>query len=560
MNDDLQSTPFDYANDVASFMTRYGWTGEMLINFVRTDENNRVFNSSIALGALVDGLNAQNERDRAPQVLGHLQRALTPQPSGRWTPLITRRTTQLKRDITPRVTEALSALYRDPQRRPALWLKALIERCDLEIKALEHQRTEDQAQLRQTEKDLEPLQARINSFLQSNASRRAITHLIELFTALLQTVDKGVGLTAVVLMAERLVNDREAHALALDAATAAMGVLQEIRGQAQAAREQVTQFVARCRAVAQQLAVAKTQAQAQLAIHPYADISLAEDGLFDRLNHHLQIEPTINHLQRLVGLDEPQLYQAWYGDVLAQAQQQTASLSLLELMEMEAAAIQTREEGTAPGEDLVAATLATAYRRAGARVVELDRHANPADWWLVGVPDETNSGFAFEGATLVGTGRRDQIQFLHIEVGIAPQDLLAYAAAREPFEQAAANRNYYVFESLAMDDHARQVFAVGLASGVISVHGGAFVIEVAAITLGLTAEDALDQFAQHGDWVKTAEEQLNGLSLNVLIERLEAYLARGRSVQDELWWEFASYVRDRLELARHQQVFAANDR
>ena len=87
------------------------------------------------------------------------------------------------------------------------------------------------------------------------------------------------------------------------------------------------------------------------------------------------------------------LQQAWQADLLAQARQQTASLSLIELMELEAAALKTRANQAEPDEDLVAATLETAYRRAGGRVLELDRRANPAEYWFVGVPDETNSGF-----------------------------------------------------------------------------------------------------------------------------------------------------------------------
>ena len=294
MDNQVQVTTNDYAaasaavnvvaSDVAGFMTRQGWTGELLLNTLRTDENHRVFNSAITLGNLTDGLTEQNEKERAPQVLGHLQRALTPQPSGRWAPLVNRRAAQVKRAIEPGLREAFALQYRDAAHQPARWLKALVDRCDAEIKSLERQRTEDQNQLRQTEQDLAPLQTRINSFLQANASRRTITHLIEVFTTLLQQVDKGVGLTAVVLMAERLVNDREARAFNLDAAAAALGVLTEIRGQAQTERDRLAQFAGRCRAVAQRCAALKGAAQARLAIHPYADISLTEDHLFERLS------------------------------------------------------------------------------------------------------------------------------------------------------------------------------------------------------------------------------------------------------------------------------------
>lgn len=566
-----QSVSVEYAGDAATteaagFLTRQGWTGEGLFNTLRTDENHRVYNPAIPLGNLTDGLNEQNEKERAPQILGRLQHAMTPQPSGRWAPLVNRRAGQVKREIEPRLREAIDALYRDAARHPVRWLKALVDRCDTEIKYLERQRAEDQTQLRQAEQDLIPLQTRINAFLQANASRRTITHLFEIVTTLLQQVDKGVGLTAVVLMAERLVNDREARAFNLDAAAAALSVLTEIRGQAQAERDRLGQFAVRCRAVAQRLAVLKDAAQARLAIHPYADISLTEDHLFERLSEQLHLEPASRTLADLMLLDETQLQQAWQSDLLKQAQQQTASLSLIELMELEAAALKgaalkTRANQAEPDEDLVAATLETAYRRAGGRVLELDRRANPAEYWFVGVPDETNSGFAFDGATLVGTGRRDQVQFVHVEVGLAPDDLTAYAATREPFEQAATHRNYFVLESLALDDHARQVFALSLATGVIGVRGGAFAIDGDDhIALGATADEALDQFAQRSDWIKAAEDQLNALPLNTTLERLEAYLARGRGIQDELWWEFASYGRDRLELLKHQQVFVGGEK
>jgi hypothetical protein len=149
---------------------------------------------------------------------------------------------------------------------------------------------------------------------------------------------------------------------------------------------------------------------------------------------------------------------------------------------------------------------------------------------------------------------------MHVEVGLAPQDVMTYIATRDPFEQAALHRNFYVFEALAQDDHARQVFALGLAVGVIGTKGGGFVLNGhAAETLGANVEDALERFAQRPELVKTAEEAINDVPLNEMLDRLEAYLARGRGVQDELWWEFASYVRDRLELLKHQAVFVRRE-
>jgi hypothetical protein len=161
---------------------------------------------------------------------------------------------------------------------------------------------------------------------------------------------------------------------------------------------------------------------------------------------------------------------------------------------------------------------------------------------------------------MVGTNRRDQLQFLHVEIGVAPQQLAAFAATQQPFEQASLRRNYYVVDALARDDHARQVFALSLAGGVIAVQGGAFAFidpNDRAVELGETVDDALELFGQRADLVKAAEDRINGLPLAVAAQRMEIYLTRGRSIQDEMWWEFASYVRDRLGLVQHQQIFAS---
>jgi hypothetical protein len=361
-------------------------------------------------------------------------------------------------------------------------------------------------------------------------------------------------------MAERLVNDRELYAFAVDTAAAAGSVLQEIRGQIQAEREQLDEFVLRCRSVAQQLTAARSSAQARLAAHPYADINLAQDGLIDRLSARLPGDGPSQPLNQVLPLDEARLFQTWREEWMKHTRQHTQTISLLELMEMEAAEIKLRQEQEDEHDDLVVATLEAAYRRASTPALDLEKRVTPREWWLVGVPDETNSGFAFENATLVGTGRSDQVQFMHVEVGLAPQDVMTYIATRDPFEQAALHRNFYVFEALAQDDHARQVFALGLAVGVIGTKGGGFVLNGhAAETLGANVEDALERFAQRPELVKTAEEAINDVPLNEMLDRLEAYLARGRGVQDELWWEFASYVRDRLELLKHQAVFVRRE-
>ncbi len=557
----LQPAAIDVAGEVKSFLARYGLTGQALFDAVRVDDSGRPFNPTVAFGGLVEGLSDKNEKERAPRVLSHLQRALTPQPSGRWALLLARRATQLKRQALPLLADAFAGLYQDATARPAAWLKAFVAACDEDIRWLEQRRADALNKVRQAEKELEPLQARINDFLRANASRRTLTRLIELAITLLQIVDRGIGVTAIVLLAERLVNDREAHALAADAASAALGVLQEARGQAQAERDRIAQFLARCRAAAQRIAAARSSTQAALVAHPYADVDLTDAALVERLLAGSQPLILPGPPARFLDLDEQRLYDELHAAALAQARRQTAALSLLELMEMQAADLLSRSGAPAPRHDLVAATLEMAYRRIGSRAVELERKAAPRDWWLVGVPDESNAGFAFESSTLVGAGRRDQVQFLHVEIGFAPQDLTAYTASRQAFEQASAQRNYYVFETLATDDRARQLFALALAGGVIAVRGGAFALPLpdGDAMLGATVDDAFEQFSQQPHLVKAAEDQFNALPLAEQAARLDAYLARGRGIQDELWWEFASYVRDRLELVRHQIVFVAKD-
>jgi hypothetical protein len=485
-------------------------------------------------------------------VLSHLQRALTPQPSRRWTPLIARRAVQLKYDGAQAIAASLAAACRDAA-RPAAWLAAFVKVCDAELALLDQRQSEARAKLRQAEKELEPLQARVNAFLQANASRHTITRLVELLTALLQAVDRGVGLTAVVLMAERLVNDRESQAFNLDTAAAAAGILQEIRAQAQAERERIGQFQAGCRAAAEQAAGARTAILARLTAHPYADVDMTDAALAERLQAHIQPAAAPGLLHDLLDLDGEQLYRQLFTAAVAQVRQQTLGLSMTELMDMQAAGMLGEEID----DDLSAATLEAAYRRTGIPSIELGRKASPQEWQLVGVLDETNPGFAFEQATLVGTGRRDQIQFMRVQVGIALQDLLAFSAVRESFEQAAAQRNYYVLDALAADDHARRAFALGLASGIIAVHEGAFALDGQhQLQLGLTVEDALDYFIQRTELVRLVEDEFNALPLVTAAERMESYLARGQAVQDVLWWELASYVRERLELAQHQLTFA----
>jgi hypothetical protein len=135
-------------------------------------------------------------------------------------------------------------------------------------------------------------------------------------------------------------------------------------------------------------------------------------------------------------------------------------------------------------------------------------------------------------------------------------------ATRKPFEQALSARNYFVLDALALDDRARQAFALGLAGGVIRVSNSGFALAGAdgsEMVLGQMVDDALDQLSLRADLMQVIEAQFNALPLADAIERMEAYLARGQSVKDELWWEFASYARDRLELARHQLTFANDD-
>src|SRR5689334_7469458 len=112
----------DFIAEAQGFLARHGLMAEALLEAVCTDEDGRGFNPAVTFGGLVEGLNSQNERERAPRVLGHLQRAMTPQPSGRWQLLVTRRAVQIRAEAVSRLVEKFSELCGDPRQRPAAWL------------------------------------------------------------------------------------------------------------------------------------------------------------------------------------------------------------------------------------------------------------------------------------------------------------------------------------------------------------------------------------------------------------------------------------------------------
>lgn len=555
--------PMDCAAEVKAFRERYGMSAEAMLHAVSVDENKRRIDTLIPMGVPSPAANAVEGNALSPQLLSRVQRALFPDPSRRYNSLLAKRVTTMTNLLTPVLIDAMGKLRSDLQSRPRHWLRFFVEQCDQESALLEKMHIEAQAKLRQANEDLKPIQAQLGAVLKPG-ERHLLAHLIDVATELFRWVDRGVGLTGLLLEAERLCNEREARAFDADAASGAKSVMQELRGLAQAERDTYAQFAARLNAVQRHLVEADALARARLSAHPYADVDLTSLRLLQSFIKRVNVQPGSIGLDHLFTLDEQHLYEELHGTALEQTCAQLGDVSLLDVMQMEADDLETKN-GNAPGPDseLVAQTLEAAYQRTADVMLPLQRQAAPRDLCFVGVEDETNAPFQFSNATLVGTRRRDQIQFAHLQVGIALDEVTAYAASREPFEQASRQRNYYVLDTLAVDDHARQVFALALASGLIEARDGALAIcgdGTNVTALGATVEGALNEFCQQENLVAATEARVNQLPLAVQIQRLDAYLARGQSdhVTDDLWWEFASYVDERLKLAREQSLFLAS--
>ena len=560
-NKTIPTVAVDTAAGVKAFCLQNGISAEVFINAVSTDEHGRRWPTGVDLGA-GRALGKANNEGAMTQWVSRVNQAVATKASQRWQSGMAKRAATLKADLLSALEQEMARRRRDAQQPYGRFLRHLVDYCDAEVRVLEKTRSEAQARLRQVESELAPLQSQISTALKSG-QRPILSRFIDLVAEAMRFVDRGLGLAGTVLDSERLISEREARTFDVDAATHALSVLLELRGTAQAERDRLAQFTSRLHVVQRRLTEAGAVTRARLAAHPYADVDLTSPHLLEHFDERIQVEPFSDDLSLLMPLDEQQLYDQLHGMALARVGDQLKPVSLLDVMEIEAAALATQgaAQSDAADVDLAAETLDATYQRTADTMLALERRAVPRETRLVGVADESNTPFHFEGATLVGIERRDQIQMAHLQTGITLDEVSAYTAYQGPFELAARRRNYYVLDTLALDDHARLVFALALASGLVEAREGLLVILVngAAQPLGATVEGALDQFVQHDDLIAAAEATFNRLSLAAQIERLSAYLSRGQSehITDDLWWEFAGYVEERLKLAREQAMFVS---
>jgi hypothetical protein len=520
---------------------------------------------------------SMNDAGLLPELLGRLQRAVTAPPSYRWQAWVGQQEAALKADAAQAVIEAALSLRAVPQLRPGQWLAHLTQVCDGALRTLDKQRQDALTALHQVEEELKQAQAQIDKLLRQSSNTGLLSRVTDVAASLLRWVDKGVNVAALTVSTERLLNERETQVFTSDVAAAAMRVLQATRAQAQAEREQVQRFLGTLQHARQLLEQDLNTAQERLVANPYADVDLTSPAMKARLS---QTELTLRGLpgsnldQLMVAYEAvPQAAAAIAAEIkhgpLAAAQERLNTLSLMEMMEVEARMLNTSDLGdqgntanSSDGiaDDLVIETLALVYERANQPSVQLDRRAQTLSTRFVGVLDESNPGFGFSGANLVSTGRRDQLQFVRVQTGITLRDLVLYNEIGEDFEQAMRQRNYFVLSALAVNAAPRRTFALGLACGFITAKNGAFVAAFAdeAVRLGETLDMAMTQLALRTDVMDSIETQMHAMSLDVLMPKLNAYLKRGIAEQDDLGRELADYVRVRLEAAREQHRYTAD--
>jgi len=426
-----------------------GLIGDGLLNWLKTDDNARVFDPRVDLGpAALDGENAAQAHRR-------IQFALRKEPSGRWIPLLRRRTARLKLAAAQALTEWFDALRNTPDLCAAAYVAELIRQLDAEIAALRREASRIGEALGQVNRQLQPLQAEIEKALTPGGSSW-ISRLLDL-SAVMTTLGRGVSLMARVVTAERLVNDREEYAFSADLITAAIGVAQEAREAARAELDRLAQLRVNLLAAQQLLAEARAQVNSRLGTHPYAQVDATHPQQVARIGARIAAALSSNDLTTFLPMDPAQLFTTLQGAALEQTQRVTASLDLVQLMEDEAKAL-ADNPGEAAGrlpdiipDELVLDALQATYRHAVSPSLKVSPDAQDYELSLVGVTDETAPGFNFERATLVSTGRRDRVQFLHVRVGLCLLDLIGFEQMTGRLESASQRRNYYVLEALAQE-------------------------------------------------------------------------------------------------------------
>ena len=561
---------------VMEFLQRHGLTPDALTARLATDASGRRINTAVSMGQSARSAVSMNDAGLLPELLGRLQRAVTAPPSYRWQAWVGQQEATLKSEAAQAVIETALALRAAPHVRPGQWLAHLTQVCDGALRTLDKQRQDALTALHQVEDELKQAQAQIDKLLRQSSNTGLLSRVTDVATSLLRWVDKGVNVAALTVSTERLLNERETQVFTSDVAAAAMRVLQTTRAQAQTEREQVQRFLGTLQHARQLLERDLTTAQERLVPNPYADVDLTSPAMKARLS---QTELTLrglpgSNLGPLMAAYSavPHAAVALAAEVkqgpLKVAQERLSTLSLIEMMEIEARMFSSGDAGEpdktnsseGSADDLVIETLALVYERANQPSVQLDRRAQTISTRFVGVLDESNPGFGFSGANLVSTGRRDQLQFVRVQTGITLRDLVLYNEMGEDFEQAMRQRNYFVLSELAVNAGPRRTFALGLACGFITAKNGAFVAAHLgeAVRLGETLDAAMTQLALRTDVMDSIDTQMHAMPLDVLMPRLNAYLKRGIAEQDDLGRELADYVRVRLEAAREQHRYTAD--
>ena len=555
---------YDPAAIVKIFIDRYDLSAEDVLKALAVDEHGRRHVMRVDLGQIsVDTANA-GAGEQIAHLKSHIDFATRKEASGRWLHGIRRRSARLKQTYADLFQVTLDEQLRDLGSRPTHFFAELLRHLDAELTLLKRKQAETQAIAGRVAEQLRPLQQEIEEAINPKSNGPIWTRVLDIVTSLVQTVGKSVGLVGKVMTAERLVNDREEYACTLDLIAASMGLLQELRGRAQTELDQLRQLQQKVQGVMDELGRQRTSAQARLAKHPYAQVDVTNLRQAELIAMRVTVELPMLALARYQEMSNEQLHDTIFAQALTQTRRHTAALGLTDIMEMEAATLAERSDAAA-NSDLVIATIQMAYERTGTDTLQLKPNASPRDWWLVGVPDETNPAFNFGGASLVSTKRRDQFLFLRVRTGLALTDLAGVEMMSSAFDQAAKRRNYFVLDAMVADDRARRTFALGLATGIVHIHGGGFAIEDSRglHQLGSTVETALAQFEAQEVLHRVIEGQMNRIPLVDLCATLEGYLARGQASNQEsdaqtaLWREIAEHIEDHLTVLYEQMRFVA---
>jgi hypothetical protein len=560
-----------------TFAERGGLTGDDLIALLGLDDHGRKWQVRVELGQLDADATSQAVMSDLSALKSRLDFALRKEASRRWLPHVRRRMARIKTNLEAALQQFAQEIHGNPELRPAVIWSELQRILEAEVAVLKRRQLEYGAGLSRAEEQLRSTQADIEGALHSGGNKW-FSRLKELVFA---AVSRGVNLVTQVMTAERLVNDREEYAYLMDLGNAAITLLQEASGLAQAQLNQVMQVRTCVETALSQLERMTAAVQARLCAHPYAHLdetSLQQVALL-QANTHTQVSvPLIlSNLAAYVGADAAQLCRNVSSMALKQVRQQCASVTLPHLLEMRAAQLSgeaaaqdagsdeeaSRQPALRPN-DLVLSALGIAVERASSPTLALVPEARPQAWWLVGVMDETNPGFQFGSSMLVSTRRRDQLQFLHVQTGLTTGQLADFEVANQQLDVALRERNFFVTSAMLSDASMLRVFALGLACGLVGLRRGGFAATAAHgadVALGPTPEQAMTTLAEQPTLTQHLTDVIEQLPPSELISRLEQYLSQTQQTpaqdDDVLWSDCADCVRERLTLAKQQLRFVA---